>query len=317
MVKIAFWDNGLGERGTSVSLYDYAHFNEHILGNESIILYNKTHYSNNEEVIKKFESRFKVFSVNNWSSVDNILLSEKCDIIYIIKAGDYDNQLSRVCKNVVHCVFNCNYKHGDVYASIAPWVNNNNGKYPYVPHIINLPNHDENYKKELNIPDDAIVFGRHGGYKQFDISFVQKIVYKIALENKKIYFFFINTNKFCESLPNIIHLPAIIDLHNKTKFINTCDAMIWGRSDGEVYSLSQGEFCIKNKPIICMNIGYNGHVHKLKDKALWYTNYKELYNIILSFDKTEISKKDWNAYSDSTPEIVMNIFNEVFIKPCL
>jgi hypothetical protein len=40
MVKIAFWDNGLGERGTTVALYDYAHFNEVLLGNKSIILYN-------------------------------------------------------------------------------------------------------------------------------------------------------------------------------------------------------------------------------------------------------------------------------------
>uniref|UniRef100_A0A6C0EUV8 Glycosyltransferase n=1 Tax=viral metagenome TaxID=1070528 RepID=A0A6C0EUV8_9ZZZZ len=317
MVKIAFWDNGLGERGTSVALYDYAHYNEVLLGNESIILYNNTHYSNKADAIKKFTDRFNVISVNNWSKVDTILSQEKCDIIYIIKAGDYDGQLSKVCKNVVHCVFNCNSPHGQVYASIAPWVNNNNGKYPYVPHIINLPNHTENFRKELNIPDNSCVFGRYGGYKQFDIPFVQKTVYAIAKANPHIYFLFMNTELFCNSLPNIIHLPMIIDLNIKTKFINTCDAMIWGRSDGEVYSLSQGEFSSKNKPILCTNIGYKGHVYKLGDKAIWYTNETDLSHIILSFDKDKMCKKDWNAYTDSTPEKVMKIFNDVFIQPCL
>jgi hypothetical protein len=314
MVKIAFWDNGLTDRGTTVSLYDYAHYNELLLGNESIILYNSTHYGNSVCAIKKFKDRFKVFSVDQWAKVDTILLAEKCDMIYIIKAGDWDGQVSKVCKSVIHCVFNCNSPHGNVYAAIAPWVNNNNGKYPYVPHMINLPNHNEDYKSELNIPADAIVFGRHGGFKQFDIPFVQKTVYDIALTNKNIYFLFANTQVFCEPLPNVIHLPLITNLDEKTKFINTCDAMLWGRSDGEVYSLSQGEFSTKNKPIICKNIGYNGHVYKLKEKALWYNDSTDLTSIILSFNKDEIQKKDWNAYDDSTPEIVMKKFKEVFIQ---
>jgi hypothetical protein len=315
MVKIAFWDNGLGERGTSVSLYDYAHFNETLLNNKSIIIYNNTHYSNNEAVIQKFTNRFKVFSVNNWSKVDNILLSEKCDIIYIIKAGEYDGQISNVCKNVIHCVFSCHQPHGHIYSSIAPWVIGNSGKYPVVRHMINLPNNDDNFRKELNIPDTAIVFGRHGGYKQFDIKFVQNTVYDIAEKNKNIYFLFMNTEPFCKSLENIIHFPVITDLSIKSKFINTCDAMLWGRSDGEIYSLSQGEFSIKNKPIICCNIGANGHVHKLGKTALWYSNETDLKNIILLFDREENSKKDWNMYKDSTPEIIMNDFNEIFIKP--
>jgi hypothetical protein len=317
MVKIAFWDNGLGERGTTVSLYDYAHFNETLLNNESIIIYNNTHYSNNEAVIQKFTNRFKVFSVNNWSKVDNILLSEKCDIIYIIKAGSYDGQISNVCKNVIHCVFSCHQPHGHIYSSIAPWVFGNNGNYPVVRHMINLPNNDDNFRKELNIPDTAIVFGRHGGYEQFDIKFVQDTVYEIAQKNKNIYFLFMNTKPFCKSLENIIHFPVITDLNIKSKFINTCDAMLWGRSDGEVYSLSQGEFSIKNKPIICCNIGEKGHLYKLGKTALWYSNDTDLKNIILLFDKEENSKKDWNMYKDSTPEIIMNDFNEIFIKPFL
>ena len=41
MVKIAFWDNCLNERGTTLAIYDYAYYNKKILGNESIIMYNR------------------------------------------------------------------------------------------------------------------------------------------------------------------------------------------------------------------------------------------------------------------------------------
>jgi len=54
MVKIAFHDNQLCERGTTVSLYDYAYYNKHYLGNESIIMYYGNDHRNVPEVIEKF-----------------------------------------------------------------------------------------------------------------------------------------------------------------------------------------------------------------------------------------------------------------------
>jgi hypothetical protein len=144
--------------------------------------------------------------------------------------------------------------------------------------MINLPKCNENMRHKLNIPLDAIVFGRYGGYNQFDIEYVQKIVYNIAKNNNNIYFLFVNTKPFCENLKNIIHLPCIIDLNEKTKFINSCDAMIWGRSDGEVFSLSQGEFCFKNKPIICSKFqvfisvpNYNSFISSVNGNRIYFT----------------------------------------------
>jgi hypothetical protein len=320
MVKIAFHDNQLCERGTTVSLYDYAYYNKYYLGNESIIMYYGNDHRNVEEVIEKFKKEFILRPYNNWGQeADKILKEEKCDILYMIKAGEWDGKIASnsVCKSVIHCVFNTLCKHGDVYATIAPWVNGNNNKYPFVPHMINLPNSDKNMRKILNIPDNAVVYGRHGGYEQFNIPYVSKLVYEIAKDNPNIYFLFCNTKKFCNSLPNIIHLQKIIDIEKKVEFINTCDAMLWARPDGEVYSLSMGEFSVKNKPIICTNIGYPGHVHKLGKQAIWYNNENELRYILLNLDKSNIKNFDWNAYKDDTMEKVMDKFNEVFIKPCI
>ena len=311
-LKIAFWDNCLCERGTTVALYDYAYYNRKILGNESIILYNTSRIENNAAVIDKFKKEFAVFGVPHFSQADNILTENGCDVLYIIKAGDNEGQVSRVVKTVVHCVFSCSQPHGDIYASIAPWVPANDGKYPHVPHLISLPDNDHDMRKRLGIPEDATVFGRHGGYEQFDIPYVHQTVYEIAKHFRNIYFLFVNTRPFCPDLPNIIHLGQIIDLNDKVEFINTCDAMIWARSGGEVFSLSQGEFSIRNKPIITTNCGADGHVHLLGNRALWY-NQNNLYTILVTFDREEVKFQDWNAYREYTPEKVMNVFKDVFL----
>lgn len=313
-LTIAFWDNCLCERGTTVALYDYAYYNKYILKNKSIILYDSTRTDTLPLVIEKFKKEFDVFSTDNFNKVDKILVENKCDILYVTKAGENDTKFSRIVKTVIHTVFNCNQPHGDVYASISQWVHNNNGKYQVVPYIISLPENNLNLRTKLGIPESATVFGRHGGYNQFDIKYVQDIVYQVALERSDIYFLFVNTEKFCNKLPNIIHLDRIIDTNEKVTFINTCDAMIWGRSEGETFGLAIAEFSLKNKPVIATkeNVYDQAHVHLLKDQALWY-NEHSLKDILVNFNKEEMSKKDWNAYREYTPDKVMKIFKEVFI----
>ena len=149
------------------------------------------------------------------------------------------------------------------------------------------------------------------GRDSLNISFVHKVVYIIAKNNPNIYFLFANFNKFCPSLPNIIHLPMITDLNKKVEFINTCDAMLWAQKLGETFGLAIAEFSTINKPIICMNIGWNkAHVHILGDKALWYSNSNDLLKILLNFKSEIESKKDWNAYNEYTPEKVIKIFKK-------
>jgi len=247
---IAFHDNSLSERGTSVALYDYAYYNQVLLGNRSVIIYDKTNVHNNSQVIQKFEKEFDVFGYTSWDEVDEYLQQKDCSVLYLIKYGNNDGKLSKICKNVVHCVFDCSDPHGDLYSSIAPWVKNNNNQYPVVPHMINLPTCTENMREQLHIPKDGIVFGRHGGFEQFDIEYVKNTIIKVAQENPAHYFVFVNTRPFSKDISNIIYLDKIIDLREKVKFINTCDAMIWGRSDGETFGSAIAEFSTKNKPVV-------------------------------------------------------------------
>jgi hypothetical protein len=122
---------------------------------------------------------------------------------------------------------------------------------------------------------------------------------------------------FCPSLRNIIHLNTITDLHEKRKFINTCDAMIWARSDGETFGLSIGEFSTCNKPIIAYkheNISSNFHIKTLKNNALWFKTADEFVQILTSFNREKVKENDWNMYTDYTPEKVMDIFNRLILE---
>tara|TARA_B110000483_G_scaffold184963_1_gene218784 strand:+ start:1391 stop:2353 length:963 start_codon:yes stop_codon:yes gene_type:complete len=317
MINIAFWSNQLGERGTEIAMYDYAYYNQTILKNKSYIFYEKNNENNNTEVINKFARYFQVVGVDDFSNVDNYLIDNKINIIYIIKSGHNDGRLSNVAKNIIHCVFTCNEPHGDVYCAVSDWVKNNKREcvdIKYIltlPHIVSLPEHNNNMRNELNIPDSAKVFGRHGGYNTFNINVVKDTVYEIALNNKDIYFLFLNTATFCKKIPNIIHLDTIIDLDDKRKFINTCDGMLWARSDGETFGLSIAEFSICNKPIIACKTGDLAHVEILKDKGMWYKNTQELKNLIINFEKHD--NIDYNAYGEYTPDKIMKIFNKIIL----
>jgi hypothetical protein len=314
-MNIAFWDNSLSERGTSVSLFDYAYYNQTILGNKSYIFYDKNRNDNLKPVIDKFKNSFIVHETDNFKDVDYYLNKYNISHIYIIKSGEKDSRISRIAKNCIHCVFNCYQPHGDVYSSISPGVSGNNGKYPVVPHMINLPIHNENMRAKLNIPNNAVVFGGYGGAENFNIHFVRQVVYSIAIQFPNIYFLFANFNRFCPELPNIIHLPMIIDLYEKVKFINTCDANLWARQNGETFGIAIGEFSTLNKPVIATaNCGGDlCHVSLLKDKAIWYNNQNDLAEILLNFNPEIESKKDWNAYREYTPEKVIQIFKKIYL----
>lgn len=330
-VKIAFFINFLSVRGSEVALYDYADCNETILGNESIIINNTKIFgdSNNslhadssdsarEKFIKRFGDRF--FNCTRMEEIDAILSKEKVDIFYVLTWFP-ERILSKVCKNAIHAVFALNV-YGDAYACISEWLSNRYPSLhvPFVPHMIRLDKTTQTLHEELKIPHGAPVFGRHGGFNQFNIPFAQEAVQEIAQRRKDWYFIFLNTNQFC-NLPNVIFLPRTADMVYKTKFINTCDAMIHAQSDGETFGLACGEFSIKNKPVITyLKSYYRCHISILGDKGLYYITKEDLINIVESCGThiQEVRSGSWDAYSEKyNPEMVMKKFNEVFIKPLM
>ena len=120
-----------------MGLYNYAYYNEKILNNESFIFYEKNNHNNNKLIIEKFKKQYNcVIGVNSFKDVDSLLLEYNIKHMFIIKSGQNHGKISKVAKNCMQCVFNCNEPHGEVYCSISDDVKGNNGKYPVIPRII-------------------------------------------------------------------------------------------------------------------------------------------------------------------------------------
>ena len=319
-MKILFHENELNYRGTSIALYDYADFNERYLGNESLIIYNKTLSTNHISGIEKFKKRFQVIDYSDFKEVDSIIKKNDIDLFYAIKNGDIDGVETKECKTVVHSVFKHYNPHGDVYAYVSEWLSEEmtGGKSPFVPHMVNFENKiSEDLRASLNIPNSAKVFGYFGGAQSFNIQFAQKTVEKIAGKYKDIYFLFMGVDSFVQakwwkkSLPNVIFLPPNSDIAMKQKFINTCDALLHARERGETFGITVAEFAIMGKPVLTFaDSPEKAHIMELKDKAYYYRNSKELKDLLLDSD---LSLNASENYQKFLPNAVMDQFKTVFI----
>ena len=326
--KVGFYLGHFCVRGTDVSTYDYADCNESILGNESFVFFvNELNIPSEgaidfpKSVEEKFQKRFKdrLYQCTSFEEVEAIIAREKIDVLYNQKSGEVDRNLSKVCKNAVHAVFSLG-AHGDVFASISQTLSDQNPTLavPAVPYMIRLADNLETLHEELHIPRGAVVFGRHGGYSTFDLAMAQEAVTELAQLHPDWFFLFLNTAPFCR-LSNVIFLPGTADMVYKTKFINTCDAMIHARSDGETFGLACGEFSIKNKPVItCIACkAPKAHINILGNKGFYYQDKESLKDILLSCAKNieGIRQSHWDAYSEQyNPKAVMKRFEEVFLS---
>jgi hypothetical protein len=92
--------------------------------------------------------------------------------------------------------------------------------------------------------------------------------------------------------------------------------MIHARGIGESFGLACGEFSIKGKPVITYSISpQRSHIEILGSKGIFYKGKRELAEILLNFNQKIQYEKDWDAYSKNySPEIIMNQFNNVFIR---
>ena len=323
-MKIGFFIRHFGERGTEVSVYNYAHYNETILGNQSIIFgFTRESYKHyglvcQEDVLQRFASRFRVILVNSFADIDNALRRENIDVYYTQTHGGIERFPFgdvRVCKYVVHCVFETRQPHGDAYISISQQLNDRfKTNCPVLPYIVDLPYTPDNLRQTLAIPEDAVVFGRHGAVDTFDIQIAREAVNIVAKEHPEIHFVFMNTPKFCD-FPNVHFLPKSLDPLEKRKFINTCDAYLHARSDGETFGLAVAEFAICEKPIFAFEqCTDDAHFKILGDKIIKYTCQYDLVKKLTSFYKGKYDMKQ-NGYMQFTPENVMPIFKELVCKP--
>jgi hypothetical protein len=319
MKSIVFQSNQLSVRGTEIALFDYANYNQSILGNLSVIAYQKNHPLNDRGVIDKFSKKFQMMPYDDMSSLDRQIESNQSNLLYSIKAGQPDAVLSNVVPTMVHAVFpqDISSAHGASYAFVSEWLSAicSHQVIPSVPHIVTLPEIEEDIRAQLGLPKDATVFGCYGGADSFDIGFAKKVVADVLDIRSDIYFIFMNINAFLTH-PRAIFLPSSSSLEFKVKFINSCDAMLHARKLGESFGLACAEFSIRNKPIFTYSKSLQRHhLDVLGDKAFLYAGYQSLRKAILDFDRDHSASQTWDCYSERfSPNNIMELFDKHLIQ---
>lgn len=317
-MKILFHSNQLCIRGTTVSTTDYARYNQDILGNESIICYDSTSPMNEANVRERLEKSFRVIGYQGLDDLKKIIDREKVDFTYFQRGGWVDF-LPDNCKTGVHSVFQHYQPHGDRYAYISEWLSdvmsekNGVAAVPWVPYPVHLPSPNKNYREEWNIRPDQFIFGRHGGRPTFDLHFVKQQIFNLLNQRDDFVFVFLGTDPWIHH-PNVRFINGVHDLQTKSNMINTWDAMIHARAEGESFGAAIAEALSLNKPVLAWENGYDLHHTKVLDNSnllysehtLWekMNNIRELSN-----------KEDWSQrVAQFKPEMVMNKFKEVFLR---
>ena len=108
-MKILFHANTLNFRGTTVAVTDYARYNEEILGNDSVIVYNESlgyekDMGTEAVVLHNLKQRFKINCYKE-GELQKLIDKEKVDMAYFIKAGNKDGDLVTNTKLAIHAVF--------------------------------------------------------------------------------------------------------------------------------------------------------------------------------------------------------------------
>ena len=330
---VGFHQPHLSGRGTTHAMYDYARYNESILGNTSIIFYQNKHPDTDDAMEKIFNHNFKCLTYDDNKNFSLLAIQSSVLVIYNINSGENNGNMSALNANAVHAVFNSN-PHGHFYAYVSKHLANMYNSKNYVPHIISLKldicdklginktssmsdievalcmHNYGTIRGKLGIPIDGVVVGRYGGYDTFDIPYLSGTILKSLEANPNLYFIFMGTKEFCQ------HSRVYFLEHNnspihKTNIILSSDYMIHGRLDGESFGISIGEFSAFNRQIITTKGKYNNHLDVLDDKAIIYNSEEELLEILSTL--VHPNPGEYNQYAEFSPENVMLKFQEIFL----
>ena len=315
-MNVAFHSNSMSLRGSENALWDYANFNETILGNHSVICHPAELENAENPTFAKWKARFPLVPYRTNAELSSKLRERESDVLYQIKPGPYDGFLVPGVKNCIHSMFLSDEYHGDSFVYVSRWASKvmTGREESFVPHFVPQLESKVGLRENLGISTKARVFGRHGGWDTFNIPFVREAVVRHARENPEDHFVFLNTEPIrgTERLPNVHYLPATVDVVEKSKFLATCDVMLHARLHGETFGLAVGEFAVLGKPVITFSESRErAHLDLLGNEALVYQNCEELEKILNSFEPRNATKNGYDEFSD--PRRVMGIFAEKFL----
>lgn len=354
-VRFALHANQFTERGDSVTLMSIATGLREELGIESIITFPDDARGNSPQRVS--EARALGFQLLEYSSrrhLEEIVRKEKLTHNYVISDGSLagirysseDPSRFRLLdlRHLTQAVFRRYEPHGDVYAYISDWlygwsqskttqhlhsrlgerkthVLRPSERAPlitWVPHIVEPHQGDaKNFRKRHEVPLEARLIGRVGGFDQFSDRAAQKGLMLTLDDNPDTYALAVNT-KFFGYHDRLIYCEALTR-EEIWDFYAACDVLLNGRKMGESFGFSIAEPLSLGKPVVGPGLIRNvrmdqHHIKLLKAPALLYSNARDLKSILERELKQQTDPQALKKLVESFSQPrVMKRFAEVFI----
>jgi len=313
---VAFHSNTLTVRGSENALWDYAEFNETLLGHRSVLAVADRPGIGENPTFARWQSRFPTILYQSRQDLARKLRQAGVEVLYLIKPGHFDGMTVPGVKNCVHAMYHTDEFHGDAFAFVSAWLSREatGREESYVPHFLRRFESHENFRKELGIPEGARVFGRHGGAESFNIAFVRQAVVRHARQHPEDHFVFLNTLPLegGGGLSNLHYLPATVDPAVKGRFFATCDAMIHAQWHGETFGMAPGEFAVLGKPVLTYaGSRVRAQLEMLGEGAVPYRNEREVAGLFRNFRPGRIYAEGYERFAD--PTLVMEFFARRFL----
>ncbi len=318
-MKIGFDVGELNERGTTVASFDYARFAKALLGHEPVLFHcagkATAGKATNEAALARISRQIQCLPYGDDAA--SVFRGEGLDVLYRIGGGEFGYASSESFWIANHIVFQNEARFKNTSAYVSEWLSRfmSGGQIAFVPHIVDLPEPGRDLRQALSIPREAFVVGRYGGYDQFNLDFVPRVIAQIVAERRDIWFIFANTRPFLRD-ERVIFLPVMFEAAEKSAFIEACDIMLHARHQGESFGLSMAEFIARGRQVMtwCGGIDRN-HLVLQPDRNYVYFSAFDLYRKLKTIRSADLRPLPPESRGRFAPEVVMQKFDAVFLRP--
>lgn len=313
---LAFVIDRFSVRGVEGTVWSYAHYNEVYLNNNSVIIVRPgacVTLDSTDEARAKFCDRFAVVEVRDDAHIDQVLRELRVDVCIVPCSGGADCFMPSSVPVIAHCVFRADAPLGTLRAAVSNWVSG--GRARVLPNMVDIADSDGggDLRAELGIPADAFVFGRYGGWEQFSVPWAAEAVAQVAAERPDVWFALMHTKPFAAP-PNVVFVPGTCDRRRKRQFLDSCDAMVHAREDGETFGCAVGEFALAGLPVVTCASGDMEHVMILGDKAIVCADKAEFVAWLKNTQALRAMDMHGNGYERYTPARVAPLLRAAAIE---
>lgn len=304
------------------ALFNYAYYNEMLLGNDSVIFYQKDHREQHDGMVAKMKAHFQCVAYDSFSEITNLITLHRITVMYGLNAPISPEWKCHIINHSIQSTTTTTTTStpNQQLPPTPPSQIETPDPNPIVPLIVAPASWRKSgsLRAACGIAEDAIVMGRYGGFYDFNIGYVKETIRDILQTHPHVWFLFLNTQQFIRH-ERALFFEGTPDTERKRHFIAACDAMLHARSLGEVFGMSCGEFSAAGKPILtaCTHYLANHHISVLGSRALLYHNASTLTHLILNIRSIHKLRPDWNAYHQYEPHRVMSAFQRTFLMPDL